>query len=119
MERFKRDITTTTIDRDPEETRRRQELARYARRSLTTPALVNGLGSALEEVEKRARELLAKGTKAGFVDKGGDSKEVVGLVERLREAITHYQVSENRLVATRMTHRRTDIATAGDLRPDH
>ena len=37
---------------------------------------------------------------ARFVDKGGDSNEVVKLVERLQEAITRYQVSRNRIVAS-------------------
>ena len=39
--------------------------------------------------------MLAKNAVARFVDKAGDSNEVVKLVERLREAIAHYQVSEN------------------------
>ena len=49
----------------------------------------------LEEVEKRSRALLEKRAVARLVDKGDDSAEVVRLVERLREAIIHYQVSEN------------------------
>jgi hypothetical protein len=70
----------------------------------TTPTLINGLRSALEEIEKRSRDLLAKGTAARFVDKGADFGEVARLVERLREAITHYQVSESRFVASSLTH---------------
>ena len=68
------------------------------------PTFVNGLCSALEEIEKRSLELLAKGTATGFVDRKGDSREVVVLVERLREAIAHYQVSKNCLVSTSMIH---------------
>ena len=49
------------------------------------------------------------------MDKAGDSAEVVKLVERFREAITHYQVSECCLVGPSMTHIRADIATAIDL----
>ena len=60
---------------------------------LTTP--VNGLRSALEEIEQRSQALLEKGKAARFVDKGRDSGEVVTLVERLRDAITRYQVSED------------------------
>jgi len=48
----------------------------------------------LEEIEKRSQLLLEKGKVALFVDKGGDSGEVVKLVERLRDAMTRYQVSE-------------------------
>ena len=97
---------TTNTDRDPEEMGRRKELTRYARGLLTTPTfvVVNGLRRALEDIEKRSRELLAKGTAARFGDKGGDSGEVTRLVERLRETITHYQVSENCFVATGITH---------------
>jgi hypothetical protein len=71
----------------------------------------------------RDREAIAgiagKGTAARFVDKGEDSGEVARLVERLREAITHYQVSENFDRVEYYSHRRTDIATASDLRPNH
>jgi len=49
----------------------------------------------LEEVEKRSNELVEKGKAARFIDKGRDSGEVVKLVERLRDAVTHYQVSED------------------------
>lgn len=41
---------------------------------------------------------------AGFIDKEGDCGEVTRLVERLREAITLYQVSENCFVATSIAH---------------
>ena len=62
---------------------------------LTTSTLTNGLRGALEKIEKRSQELLAKGTTAQFVDKSADSGEVVKLIDQLREAITHYQVSEH------------------------
>jgi hypothetical protein len=68
------------------------------------PTLINGLRSALEGIERRSRDLLAKGTTARFVDKSADSGEVARLVERLREAITHYQVSENQFVASSLTY---------------
>ena len=90
---FKQNIITATIDGDPGETERRKELARYAGR-LPAPH-VNGLRSALGEIEKRSQALLGKGKAAQFIDKGGDSGEVVKLVERLRDAITRYQVSED------------------------
>ena len=68
----------------------------------TSPILVNGLLSTLEEIERRSRALLEKGIAARFVDKGEDSKEVARLIDRLREAITHYQVSGNYFVASDM-----------------
>jgi len=56
----------------------------------------------LEEIEKRSQALLEKAEAPRFVDKavlfvdkGRDSGEVVKLVERLRDAITRYQVSED------------------------
>jgi len=49
----------------------------------------------LKDIEKRSQVLLKKGKAARFVDKGRDSGEVVKLVERLRDAITRYQVSED------------------------
>ena len=54
--------------------------------------------SVLEEIENRSQKLLEKGGAARFIDKGEDSKEVAGLIERLREAITHYQVSASRII---------------------
>ena len=67
-------------------------------------ALANGHRSALEEIKKRSQELLAKGTTDRFVDKTADSGEVARLIERLREAIAHYQVSENRFFVASTTH---------------
>ena len=91
-------------DQDQAEKTRRLELFRCARRFLTMLVLADGLGSALEEIERVSRDLLAKGTVARFVDKGADSGGVARLVERLREAITHYQVSENCCVITSPTY---------------
>ena len=95
LDRFKQNITTTTIDGDPEETGRRTELTRCARQLLASPALVDDCHSALKEIEERSLELLEKDPAARFVDKARDSEEVAELIERLREAITNYQVSKN------------------------
>ena len=93
LERFRQHIALTTDGRDQAEERRRSELSRCVRRPLTMPTLVNGILSTLEEIEKRSRILLEKGTGVRFLDKGEDSKVVAGLIERLREAIIQYQVS--------------------------
>ena len=42
----------------------------------------------------------AKGAAARFIDKGEDAKEVAGLIEQLREAISYYQVSGYQGVAS-------------------
>ena len=100
LERLKQDTTVTTADGDHAEKQRRSELSRYACRSLTSPTPVNGLLSTLEEIRRRSRALLEKSIATRFVEKGEDSKEVARLIERLREAITRYQVSGDRLVAS-------------------
>jgi len=51
--------------------------------------------SALEEIEKRSRAMLAKSAATRFIDKGEDSKEVARLIEELRDVLSHYQVSGN------------------------
>ena len=84
--------------------RRRTELTRCVRQLPSPPVLINGLGSALEEIEKRSLGLLGKGTAPQFVDKAGDSEKVAGLFEQLREAITNYQVSENCSIGSSTTH---------------
>jgi hypothetical protein len=48
------------------------------------------------KIEEISQKLLAKGAIARFVDKGEDSNTVAKLIERLREAILFYQVSEDR-----------------------
>jgi len=92
LEWFKQNIATTKSDGDKEEKQRRSEFSTCVRQLFTTLALVNLLLSVLEDIEKRSRALLEKGAAARFVDKGEDSAEVTRLIERLREAITHYQV---------------------------
>jgi hypothetical protein len=119
LTRFKQHANAVMSDGDQAEEKRRSELFRYARQLLITHTLVNGLRSALGEIEKRSQDLLAKGRAARFVDKSADSGEVARLVERLREAVTHYQVSESCCYIESSSYRRTDIATASDLRQNH
>ena len=110
LERFKQTIAATKANGDQAENQRNSEFSRYARRSLTTLVLIDLLLSVLEEIEKRSRALLEKGAAARFVDKGGDSVEVTRLIDRLREAITHYQVSESRLFPSSTAHAEGQIS---------
>jgi len=110
LERFKQNITVTKADGDQAENQRRSEFSRYANRSLTVLAVVDDLLRALEEIEKKSRALLEKGAAARFVDKGEDSAEVTRLIERLREAITHYQVSESCSVPASTAHMEGQIS---------
>ena len=80
---------------------------------------VDLLPSALEEIEKRSHALLKKGGTARLVDKGEDSVEVTRLIERLREAITHYQVGENYVVASNTAHIRAGITATSHLQSNH
>ena len=117
LRRFKRDFTAAASDQG--EKQRRSELSRCVRRSLNKPTFVNGLLSTLEDIEKRSRALLEKSTAARFMDKGEDSKAVAILVERLRGAITRYQVSGGCFVASNTTHIKADITTASNLRSNY
>ena len=74
----------------------------------------------LSRIEKRSQELLEKGTAARLVDKKADSGEVASLVDQLREAITHYQVSEKCFFrAERDLRDGVGFATTSDLRTNH
>ena len=53
----------------------------------------NLVSSALEKIEKRSQELSEKKKTTRFLDKAGDSQEVINLIEQLRTAIMYYQVS--------------------------
>ena len=120
MDRFKQNITTKTIDGDPEETDRRRGLTVYVHRLITAPTAPNRHYSTFEKIEKLSQKLLAKSTTARFADKGEDSKIVAKLIERLREAIVCYQVgSYYALVLFIIDGRGVDIPTASDLPSNH
>ena len=96
MDRFKKDISTTKIDGDSEETDRRAELARCA--PINNGAVMttsNGRYSTFGEIEEESQHILAKNPVSRFVDKGGDSGNVVKLIERLRKALLRYQVRKH------------------------
>jgi hypothetical protein len=110
LNRLKQNGNSTVSGGDQAEKKRRSEFFRYARRSLTAPTLANDLRSALQEIEKRSRDLLAKGMAARFVDKDADSREVARLVERLREAVIHYQVNEDYSIVSSIPHAARQIS---------
>ena len=94
LERFKQIITTATVDGDPEETGRRTVLTGCVSRLTTVTTALNGRRSTFKQIEESSQKLLAKKSFARFADKDKDSKLVVGLIERLREAMVCYQVSD-------------------------
>jgi chromosome segregation ATPase len=94
LDELKQSITTATIDGDPEETSRRMELTMYVHRLVIANHILKDLYSTFKQIEEASQEMLAKSALARFADKGKDSKVVAGLVQRLREAIVRYQVSD-------------------------
>ena len=104
LAKLKQNVTAMAADADGGEKQRRSELSRYAPHLFTIHAYVNGRRSTLEDIEKRSQVLLQKSVPARFIDKEDDSKEVARLVERLREAIALYQVSEIRTVSSSAAH---------------
>jgi hypothetical protein len=95
LDGFKQTITTAAVDGDPEETGRRMELTKYVHPLVIVSTILNDLCSMFKQIEEASQELLTKSALARFADKGKDSKVVAGLVQRLREAIVRYQVSDH------------------------
>jgi len=91
LERFKQNITTATIDEDPEETNRRKGLTAYVH-LLIILSIPNGHHSTFKKIEEISERLLAKSAITRLMDKGKDSKVAASLIERLRQAIVCYQV---------------------------
>ena len=79
---------------------------------------LNGHRSTFKQIEELSQKLLQKSATTRFADKGKDAKVVAGLIERLREAIVYYQVSDYHPSTPDAIDRGTDIATAGDLPPN-
>ena len=119
LERFRQIIIVTKNDGDRAESQRRSEFSRCVPPIAHHTVSVYPLPSALEDIEKRSRVLLEKRAVAQLVEKGEDSAEVARLVERLREAVTHYQVSASRVFPLGTTHGRIGITTASDLQSKH
>ena len=93
MDLFKKDIGTTKIDDDSEETDRRAELERCV--LINNGAVFttsNCRCSTFKRIEEESQQILAKNPVARFIDKGGDSGNVARFIERLRKALLRYQV---------------------------
>jgi hypothetical protein len=95
LDGFKQTITTAAVDGDPQETSRRAELTKYVHPMVIVSTILNDPCSIFKQIEETSQELLMKSALARFADKGKDSKVVAGLVQRLREAIVRYQVSDH------------------------
>ncbi|KAF9784529.1 hypothetical protein BJ322DRAFT_851232 [Thelephora terrestris] len=86
LDRFKQYIATATVEEDPEETNRRTGLTRI-----------------FKQIEELSEKLSAKGAITRFVDRGEDSKAVARLIERFREVILYYQISQQQAIYRQIT----------------
>ena len=119
LDRFKQNISTTTVDEDPEETDRRVGLARCVLRSMAIVTATASCRSTFKQVEELSEKLSAKSSFIRFVDRGEDAKVVARLIERLREAIVCYQVRRRYHPQSSVADRGPDISTASDLPSNH
>jgi len=93
LQKLLQSLAKVDPDDDPEEVERRSQLARFISRlthlahTRLTPC------RSLEDIGKRSLTLSEKSKVARALDKTQDLQEVVGLVEKLRQAVLIYQVS--------------------------
>ena len=80
-------------DDDPEEVERRSQLARFSSRLKYIAHTRLTLHRSLDDIGKRSLALSEKSKVARVLDKTQDLQEVIGLVEKLRQAVLVYQVS--------------------------
>jgi len=94
LEKLQDTLAKVNPDNDREEVERRSQLAKFVShsKSLVHPNL-NLCDRSLEDIGKRSLVLSEKGKVARVLDKTRDLQEVIGLVERLQQAILIYQVS--------------------------
>ena len=94
LEKLQDTLAKVNPDNDREEVERRSQLAKFVSRlkSLVHPKL-NLCDRSLEDIGKRSLVLSDKGKVARVLDKTRDLQEVIGLVEKLQQAILVYQVS--------------------------
>ena len=96
LEKLQESLAKVNPDSDREEVERRSQLAKFVS-CLTPPAgPISTLCRSLEEIGTRSLALSGKKKLPRVLDKAQDSREVVKLVEKLRQAILVYQVSIRR-----------------------
>ena len=93
LKKLLQSLAKVNPDDDPEEVERRSQLARFVPRlePLAHPKPTHY--RSLNDIGTRSLALSEKGKVARVLDKAQDSQEVIGLVEKLRQAILIYQVS--------------------------
>ena len=117
LEKLLKTLAKVNPNDDSEEKERRSQLARFA---LGTAYLVQQkltIYRSLEYIGKRSLALSGKGRVARVLDKTQDSQEVIGLVEKLRQAVLIYQVGSGHCQNRRPLTRGTGVATTVDIQP--
>lgn len=114
-------VTLAKVDPngDREEVERRSQLEKFVSclqfRVYSKPILSD---RSLDDIGRRSLALSEKGKVARILDKMRDSQEVISLVEKLRQAILVYQVSNRRETIAIWDNRTvTGITTTINLRP--
>ena len=117
LDKLLQSLAKVDTNNDPEEVKRRSQLARSAPRSayLTHQRLI--LYRSLEYIGKRSLALSEKGKVARVLDKAQDSQEVVALVEKLKQAVLIYQVSIRHCQGRKPLTRGTGVATTVNIQP--
>lgn len=117
LEKLLKNLAKVNPDDDREEVERRTQLARFV---LCLGSLAQSeptLYRSLEDIGTRSLALSEKGKLARVLDKTKDLQEVIGLVERLRQAILVYQVSVRDRQNRKSLTRRAGVTTTVNIQP--
>ena len=117
LKKLLQSLAKVNPDDDPEEVERRSQLTRF----VLQPALARPVHPELtiyrsfNDIGTRSLALSEKGKVARVLDKAQDLQEVVGLVEKLRQAILIYQVGVGNCQSQRSLTRGAGIAATIDI----
>jgi len=115
LEKLLQTLAKANPNNDPEETERRSLLARFALHVAYAPLQRLTLRRSLEYVGKRSLAILDKGRVARVLDKSQDSQELIGLLERLRQAAIIYQMGQGDAVVLLATGSDHGIAPSAPI----
>ena len=110
-------LTNVNPNDNPEETERQSELARFALRTAYLAHQKLTVYRSLEHIRRRSLALVEKAKVKRFLDKPQDSQEVVGLMEKIKQAIIIHQVRARHRQNRRSLTRGTDVTTTVNIRP--
>ena len=108
-------LAKVNSDDDREEVERRSQLAKFASCLELLRSKLTFYDRSLDDIGKRSLELSEKGKVARVLDKTKDLQEVIGLVERLRQAILIYQVSAKHHKSRKSLTHGADVTTTVNI----